>query len=358
MTSETVQKATANHQPWGQPVDANGRTSAASTALDIENGKVISPVYNHYDNLFRAFYNKTPEVDDTNIATVLNDCMGLVDVAESLGSIACISESVDIALLRHGQVLFRSVAGNPIAWSDLACRVRSPSIFKECLIHLVGNWQGIDDTQRALIKPEVRKMCEAKHKQMKLTKMAIEVRTLGHYPASVQRSVEQSVGRMTYQNNIYMWMGISLFRHWFSQSIVEQRNLMSEDGGALFYRQIAAGGQAYLDRKALEGFHQYFPMSAKGASVFTNHLTKYKDEVRHFVADLVVNRAQLDTDKHPLPYLTCLQVERDDMPWVKVKLAKEIARAEKDRISKQNDLAHGDEGRGLGNSDSEMSGVM
>lgn len=315
-------------------------------------------MYKHYDNLFRAFYNKPPEVDDTNIATVLNDCMGLIDVAESLGAIECISESVDIALLRHGQVLFRSVAGNPIAWSDLACRVRSPSIFKECLIHLVGNWQGLDDKQRALIKPEVREICEMKHQQQKVIKMAIEVRALGHYPASVQRSVEQSVGRMTYQNNIYMWMGISLFRHWFSQSIVEQRNLMSEDGGALFYRQIAAGGQAYLDRQALEGFHQYFPMSAKGAAVFTNHLTKYKDEVRHFVASLVVNRAQLDTEKHPLPYLTCLEVERDDMPWVKAKLAEEAARAVKDRASKRKHRADDDSEGGRGHSDDDMSGVM
>lgn len=334
-------------------MDANGRSSAGMTALNIENGKVVSTLYKHYDNLFRAFYNMTPDVDDTNIATVLNDCMGLVDVAESLGSIACISESVDIALLRQGQILFRSIAGNPIAWSDLACRVRSPGIFKECLIHLVGNWQGLDDAQRALIKPEVREICEAKHKLLKLTKMAVEVRALGHYPSSVQRSVEQSVGRMTYQNNIYMWMAISLFRHWFSQSIVEQRNLTSEDGGALFYRQLAAGGQAYLDRKALEGFHQYFPMSAKGAAVFTNHLTKYKDEIRHFVADLMVNRAQLDTDKHPLPYLTSLQVEREDMPWIKAKLAEETGRAMKDRASKQKDRADG-ASEGFGASDSEM----
>ena len=133
---------------------------------------------------------------------------------------------------------------------------------------------------------------------------------------------------------------------------------MSEDGGALFYRQIAAGGQAYLDRQALEGFHQYFPMSAKGAAVFTNHLTKYKDEVRHFVADLVVNRAQLDTDKHPLPYLTSLQVDREDMPWVKAKLAEEAARAPKDRVSKRKELTDGGSGEELGNSDLEMSGMM
>ena len=361
MKPRTYEKGIADYHFCEQPVEANGRSSAGATALNIENGKVVNAVYKHYDNIFRAYYNKTPDMDDTNIATVLNDCMGLVDVAEALGSIACISESVDIALLRHGQILFRSIATNPIAWSDLACRVRSPSIFKEVLIHLVGDWDRLTEEQRATIRTDVRELCKTKHEQLKLTKMAIEVRILGHYPTSVQRSVEQAVGRMSYQNNIYMWMVISLFRHWFSQSMAEQRNLMSKDGGALFYRQLAAGGQAYLDRKAMEGFHQYFPMSAKGAAVFTNHMTKYKDELRHFVADLVVNHAQLDTDKHPLPYLTCLQVDREDLPWINAKPVEEIScekRYRRDRLLKQLAVAEDDNEQNQGNADTEMSGGL
>jgi len=253
--------------------------------FDVENGRVVKEIYKHYDNLFRAFYNEKPDLDDTNIATVLNDCVGLIDVAENIGSISIISESVDIALLRQGQVLFRSIAANAIAWSDLSFRVRSPSIFKEALIHLVG-----------------------------------------HYPGVVQRQALSNPGRMSYSNDIYMWMVLSLFRHWFSQSICEQRNFLCKDGGATLYRQIGEGGYAYLDRKILEGFHTYFPMSGKGMSVLENHLSVYKQELKPFVSELLTHRSQLDIIKEPVPYLTCCVIEKSDYPWNKEQVERAAAR--------------------------------
>jgi hypothetical protein len=70
------------------------------------------------------------------------------------------------------------------------------------------------------------------------------------------------------------------------QSICEQRNFLCKDGGATLYRQIGEGGYAYLDRKILEGFHTYFPMSGKGMSVLENHLSVYKQELKPFVSEL------------------------------------------------------------------------
>ena len=298
-------------------MDSSGRTPGNASLLDIENGKVVSEIYKHYDNLFRAYYNKKPDLDDTNIATVLNDCVGLIDVAENLGSIQTISESVDIALLRQGQVLFRSIAANAIAWADLAFRVRSPTIFKEAMIHLIGQWNRLPQADRDTLNPEVLKICQRKHDELNLMKQAIEIRILGHYPGVVQRQALTNPGRMSYSNDIYMWMVLSLFRHWFSQSICEQRNFLCKDGGATLYRQIGEGGYTYLDRKTLEGFHTYFPMSGKGMSVLENHLSVYKQELKPFVSELLTHRSQLDITKEPVPYLTCCVVEKSDYPWNK-----------------------------------------
>lgn len=301
-------------------MEPNGRTPGNIGLLDIENGKVVSEVYKHYDNLFRAFYNEKPHLDDTNIATVLNGCVGLIDVAETLGSITIISESVDIALLRQGQVLFRSIAANAIAWADLAFRVRSPTIFKEALIHLIGQWNRLSQADRDTLNPEVLKICQRKHDDLNIVKQAIEIRILGHYPGVVQRQAVANPGRMSYSNDIYMWMVLSLFRHWFSQSVCEQRNFLCKDGGATLYRQIGEGGYSYLDRKTLEGFHAYFPMSGKGMSVLENHLSVYKQELKPFVYALLKHHSQLDVTKEPVPYLTCCVVEKSDYPWNKERI--------------------------------------
>ena len=308
-------------------MDSNGRTPGnVGLLFDIENGKVVSEVYKHYDNLFRAFYNEKPVLNDTNIATVLNDCVGLIDVAETLGSIGIVSESVDIALLRQGQVLFRSIAANAIAWADLASRVRSPTIFKEALIHLIGQWNRLSQADRDTLSPEVLKVCQRKHDDLNIVKQAIEIRILGHYPGVVQRQALANPGRMSYSNDIYMWMVLSLFRHWFSQSVCEQRNFLCKDGGATLYRQIGEGGHTYLDRKTLEGFHSYFPMSAKGMSVLENHLSVYKQELKPFVSALLKHHSQLDVSEEAVPYLTCCVVDKSDYPWNKERVESTAAR--------------------------------
>lgn len=52
----------------------------------------------------------------------------------------------------------------------------------------------------------------------------------------------------------------------------------------MFYRRIRDGGNAYLDRQTLDGFHQRFPMSHKGRAVFANHLNSVKAAVQEFAA--------------------------------------------------------------------------
>ncbi|KAI9717572.1 MAG: hypothetical protein M1812_004713 [Candelaria pacifica] len=307
-------------------VDSNGRSFGNLNLPENGNGKVPNPAYMAYENLFKAYYNTTPDINELSIATVLNDCMALVDVAEYLGSISIIQQTVDICLLRQGQVLFRSIAANALAWSDLAYRVRSPTILTEAVIHLVGQWNAIPLEGRSGLNPEVLKLCEAKVAELDNIKMAIELRVFGHYPLSVQRSPDDNNGRQAYSGNIYMWMCMSLFRQWFGQSLAENRHRISVDGGCQLYRQIASG--QYLDRNALAGFHRYFPMSLKGMAVLENTLGSLKEDFKPFVEELLVNRSQMEiNDNNKTTYLTCCVVKKSDLPWIKA--AKE--KAQRDR---------------------------
>jgi hypothetical protein len=297
-----------------------GRSSAPSALPDIDNGRVPSEVYTHYDNMFRAFYNEPLVLDNRNLATVLHDCMGLVDVAEKYGCVSAIRESVDIALLRQGQVLFKSISQNPAAWANFSCRVQSPTIFKECLIHLVGQWTMLSEDHKAELFGDITKVCERKHKEFQLLKEGIELRILGHYSVSVQKKDSKdpndNPGRMQYANDIYPWMALALFRHWFAQNIAQKNNFDAKDGGYSFYYMMSKGGQAYLDRNQCLKFHLYCPMSQKGRTVFENHLSAYKAEIQTFVEPLMLNRTQLELkETEPLKHLVSLEVGAADYPW-------------------------------------------
>jgi len=43
------------------------------------------------------------------------------------------------------------------------------------------------------------------------------------------------------------------------------------------------GGQAYLDKEMVAGFHHWFPMSLKLQAVLENHLNVIKESVKPFV---------------------------------------------------------------------------
>lgn len=241
--------------------------------------------------------------------------MGLVDVAESVHAVDLVSPVVDLALLRQNNVLWTSIASNPIAWAELGRRVHSPTIFREGVIHVIGKWNNISAAQKAELHPDVREICERKFHEIEIAKEVIELRILGHYPEFLCRNAVDRPGRPTYSADIYMWMAICFYRQWFAQAISDGRNRLGPDGGYEFYHQIGAGGQAYLNHESFRNFHQYFPMSSKACNVLEANMNIMKEDVRKFVADILVNRTSIDPKTYPLRWLTCALVLPEDCPW-------------------------------------------
>lgn len=241
--------------------------------------------------------------------------MGLVDVAESVHAVDNVRPTVDLSLLRHNNVLWTSVAANPIAWAELGRRVHSPTIFREGIVHIIGKWNNISDAERVELHPDIRTLCQRKYDEINLAKEAIEMRILGHYPDFLCRNAIDRPGRPTYSNDIYMWMAICFFRHWFAQAISDGRNRLGPDAGYEFYHQIGAAGQAYLNHESFKNFHQYFPMSAKACNVLEANMNVMKEDVKKFVQEILVNRTTVDPRTFPLKWLTCAQINKQDLPW-------------------------------------------
>ena len=300
-------------------MDSNGHSRGTYSISDIENGKVPTVIFKDYDNLFRSFYNVPLTIETKNLATVLQDCMGLVNTAETYGALNSVIESVDVALLRQGQILFKSIRVKPIAWANFAEKIRSSTIFKEALIHLVGKLKLISEEERKKLSDITVNIIERKHHEVQMVKQALEIRILSHYPQYLHKNASDNPGRSHYASDVYGWMAMSLFRHWFGTQVLEKESKDKDDGGAAFYHQLAQGGQAYLTREQCKHFHLYAPMTPKGKTVFEAHLNTFKADIKQYVVPLMGNTAQLEIDlmhtKDPPEYLLNAEIWDEDCPW-------------------------------------------
>jgi hypothetical protein len=284
---------------------------------DIENGKTTDNTNRAWDWLFGVFYNQEPVFDDTSLATILSCVVALIECAEAVDSIDHVRDVIDLALMRQDNVLWTSILGNPHIWIELGRRVRSPAIYSEAAIHLIGQWGTVPEQEKGRISEDVRIILDRKANELGVVKEAVELRILGHYPEFMRRSATEKPGRPTYGNDIYMWMAVCFFRQWFAQSISDDRTRRAPDGGFSFYQALHEGGQAYLGHLDFTEFHKYFPMSLKACQLLEANMGVLKEDIKRFVDDLMVQRTHLKRDGHEIPWLTCVTIEKEDLPWNK-----------------------------------------
>lgn len=300
-----------------QEVNESGRPPRTTIPLipDFENGKIVDLVAPAWDWLFGIFYNREPTFDDQSLGHVLACVMRLIDCAESIGSIDHVRDIVDLALVRQDNVLWHSIMSSPVVWIELGRRVRSPQIYSEAAVHLIGQWGTIDKTDQERISQDIRAILQRKADELQMAKEVIEMRILGHYPQFMSRSAVDKPGRPSYSNDIYMWMSVCFFRQWFAQNISDDRSRRAPDGGLAFYASIHEGGQAYLTHLDFKQFHQYFPMSIKACHVLETNMGVLKEDLKKYVADLMIERTHLKRADHPIDWLTCAVVDKEDYPW-------------------------------------------
>ncbi|KAL3473923.1 hypothetical protein BJX99DRAFT_260903 [Aspergillus californicus] len=267
-----------------------------------------------WSNFFKICYNQNPTLDDDDCNFILENCLALVELGEIMSVSDLVSQAVSTTLLSFGQQLYRLIAQDPCFWVKLAVRIRSTSMFKEAMVHLVGKWGLLDDTDRESLPKDIRSLCEIKVDELNLIKKTIELRVVNHIPRPRSTIVSNRETHST-----FAWMALTFYQQWLCQSFVENRNYHAPDGGAAFYRAIAAGGDAYLDRLDRDIAHLTFADSqtenSRGFKELEKDLNELKKGIKDFVSDLLVNEAKYDAEiLGQLPYLTCCQVAEDEMP--------------------------------------------
>ena len=277
---------------------------------------VLTELARDYDNLFRAFYNEPLKIENDTLTQSLGGCKSLVDVAEDHDAVGPLSKDIEIALLRHANELFASIAEDPIKWMNFAQQAQSPTIFKDCLIHLVGKWKLLSPDEVSKLDSNVHKLCVQKHGEFQLRKQSMELKMLGHYPDCLRKDNVHKPHRALYVNDIYAWMALSMFRHWFSKNLCEGHGKEAKDGGFQFYSQMSRGCNTYMTPNQREAFHDAFPMTNKAKIRLQNLVESLKNEIQQMVAPLVENHTQLKHEEADcLPYLLSLRVREQDYPW-------------------------------------------
>ncbi|KAF2134860.1 hypothetical protein P153DRAFT_305699 [Dothidotthia symphoricarpi CBS 119687] len=290
-----------------------------------ENGRIpqAGKAFGYYESIFYAFYNRELTIDDSDMHAALSDCYQLLQISDYLGCTGLISKPIEVALLKHGQDLFRAIQGAPYAWIEMAHRIRSELIFKECIIHLVGNWKTFKAqpalTERLRDVPGLRTLVEKYHRVLLTSCRALELGIMSLYPGDMRLPVaDLPIKREAYAKDILVWMGLTFFRHCIAQRLIMEKGRAAPDCGFELYSQLGAGGDAYLDKTVITQFHTRFPMTKKALNVLENHILEIKACMKRVVEQhgLLKSNCQLDVHRFPVGYLTCVVFKREDFPWL------------------------------------------
>jgi hypothetical protein len=282
----------------------------------------------YYHAILGAFYSLEIVCHQSDVKGVLGDVIGLMNVAEYLGCVTIITQPIETAFHKLGQVLYRSMDTNPAAWIDLCMRIRSETLFKENLRILVGQWGALPDHIKDGLKPEIKEVILRKWAQHIEKAKDLERRIFAIYPHKMTRSPEEDCGRASYANDIMSWIASVMYRHWWGQVIVNEEGARADDAGYALFKRLVEGGDAYLTRQELARFHARFNMSRKGMNVVENAVLEIKELAKSVVerSGVLDNNSSLETKKYGVAYRLDLAVADEDIPWDRRTAQKEKVR--------------------------------
>lgn len=177
-----------------------------SIAFTNDNGKIpLVPAYTfvHYRNCFAAMYNKDLELSlKSGMGALSAEIGGLLDVAQYLGCLPVVARSVENILMRFGQEFFRHISRTPTVWINRSLLMKSEAIFREAVIHTVGQWNSLTDVQKSNLSKEVMPLLEKKAAIMLKRGKEVEARVIALYPSGIQRREGDDAARTGYAADV------------------------------------------------------------------------------------------------------------------------------------------------------------
>ena len=285
-----------------------------------------------YDNFFRCIYNLEPQFANENGndgSEFIIDAITLLQAAEILKATAAVRNTVEAKLLRLNQKLWYQVARDPESWSDIAVRLRSPLLFREAMVHIVGMFNmKLPDGSSAIRLPileklgygqDIIKLAQFKVRELYEKKLMVERRLLEYFPPPMVHAETPDMvpGREVYATDIYLWQALTIVRQYIASAYMQKHHHSANDGGAKFYQDIGTAGSAYIGKDVLAKYYQTFGMSTKAKIRLEESLDVVKTYLSKVVADLLVDHTQLGRGAggSKADYLLCTWILDLELPW-------------------------------------------
>jgi hypothetical protein len=274
-----------------------------------------------FNNLFRIYYDGDPQISP-NVEIASNQ----IEILFNLSTLYGLPEKSIVELrkglanrLRSGKnSLWRAIMEDPSRWLFLSLFLRSPSIFREAIIHIVGSHSHISWTHRyeelipinvsIFINNNIEKLVRAKEcADAALLDSTIKVD--GVDVLHLRRGVEYDV-----YNYWHEW-----YREQIADAFKARKNGSNIDG--VRYQLIASGGDLYLPQgETLKRHKCVLAAHGVGLSIyeeetFITHLRSMKEQAKTIVRPLCTNHSNLDPLKEGIKYLTCTNVMKGEFPW-------------------------------------------
>ncbi|KAL5349923.1 hypothetical protein ACLOAV_004957 [Pseudogymnoascus australis] len=290
-------------------------------AVDVQGGTEYLHIY---DNIFRCMCNIDPILYPGDEALV-NDSLWLLHAAESLKAEPCVRRDIETHLLRTGNYFWQRVLRDAEYWADIGVRLRSPVIFRESMIRIVGLW----NMQSAINKQTLLNtahgvtlydIAEKKVQEQTFRKMEIEERLRTFFPRAMLHPLSDNPdavtpGRAFYANDVYYWQALTLVRQYIVKETMAGHGYSAGDGGSMFYNTIGTGAGSYCRAVDLEEWHKKFDMTAKGKQRVRDSLNTVKEEMKSVVAELMICRSNIPRLAGDYPYLTFTEFKDEELPW-------------------------------------------
>ena len=146
----------------------------------------------------------------------------------------------------------------PVAWIGLVERLQSRVLYKECVIHVVGRYnelreipaidiEGVAKNSHCMLdmlETRTRKLIDEKHQQLIASCQEAQKNIMSYYPPNLHRRTttgradRDPIGRADYGNDVWSWMALALYRHWFGQLLIMVCHTHDRTIITLIYRRM------------------------------------------------------------------------------------------------------------------------
>ncbi|KAM0318240.1 hypothetical protein ACHAO8_001933 [Botrytis cinerea] len=279
-----------------------------------------------YHSLFLCCYGWFPAISTADISAAMKQISTLVKVATLYHSLKIVRPHIVSSLFSHGRNLYSAIREDPPRFLILATKLQCALIFKEALIHIVGQYPSWPwPTKKSQMGPDLGKVVSMKFDD--LQHMIFKVNGPLFQSCVVKDKLRVSINNLD-RSNFDIWVIVQIWHDWFSQQLRhctlvqhhEHRNVEKN-----MYRLISQGGDAYL--KIDDVMAMIEPFRAGSEAREWGHWEKDQVEVqlrilKEYAAirvkDLLENELMGETGGNAgeIEYLTCTKVGEHELPWV------------------------------------------